>query len=193
MRYTTPNNMFTTKNLLILIGRQALVALGAVGIASIAVFFLAREIEEISGVIAQSRRVAAELESRTELFASLKRDDEFIGTNDTLIEHAFVPSDNILEFVSALESLTLKNSTAQNFRFDSPAKEQSLASSFPLASISYTNTLAANSYTLSNYLKDFERLPYFTKIDSLSVSSQDPAGLRGASSASFHATLYARE
>lgn len=185
--------MFTTKNLLMLIGRHALVTLSAISIASLAIFFIAQKIDQVSDTIAQSRSVAVTLENRTELFASLKRNDELVGSNDTLIEHAFVPSDNILEFVAALESLALKNSTTQNFRFDSPTKITSFATSFPLAVISYTNTLATNSYTLSNYLKDFERLPYFTKVESLSVSSQDPTGLRGASTASFRATLYARE
>lgn len=183
--------MFTTKNLLLLIGRHALIAFGAGLIAVFAVSFLGGQIQHITTSIIQNHKLVNTLEKRTELFSILKRDTEIIGTSDTLMSNAFVPSDNILDFVSALESLATKNSLTQNFHFDTPTPSP-IPAPFPLSTITYSNTLPTNILTLSNYLKDFERLPYFTKIDSLVISSQDKGGLRASGTASFHATLYTK-
>lgn len=181
--------MFTTKNLLIIIGRHAAISLVAIITAAVACFFLAKEITRVSDAAAQNRRLAAALEKRTELLSTLSRDIQIIGESDTLFAKAFIPSDNILEFISALESIALKNTITQSFRFETPAPS-SLSSPFPLSTVGYTNTLSLNIFTLTNYLKDFENLPYFTKIENLNISSQDPAGWRGASTVSLRATLY---
>lgn len=183
--------MFTTKNLLMLIGRHAAVALAAVGVATVASYFLAREITRISNTVIQNRHLATSLERRTELFSTIARDIEILGKNDTLIENAFVPSDSIFEFISALESIALKNGATQSFRFDNPVPSP-VAAPFPLSTIAYTNTLSLNAPSLVSYLKDFEHLPYFTKIENLSISSSDAIGWRGASSASYRASLYTR-
>lgn len=183
--------MFTTRNLLMLIGRHTLITLSAVGIAAIVCFIIARGITNVSDDITKNRRLATNLERRTDLFSTIARDAETIGDNDARIESAFVPADSIFEFISILESIALKNTVTQSFRFDNPSPSP-YASPFPISTIAYSNTLSLNVFTLINYLKDFERLPYFTKIESVSITSQDPAGWRGSGSASFRATLYAK-
>ncbi len=183
--------MFTTKNLLILIGRHAAIALTAIGITLIASLLLAREITRISDAVIQDRHLATTLEKRTELFSTIANDAQIVGNGDTLIEHTFIPSDNIFEFISVLESLALKNGATQSFQFENPVPSPVLAP-FPLSTIGYANTLSLNVSTLTNYLKDFEQLPYFTKMENLTISSQDPLGWRGASSVSFRATLYTK-
>lgn len=183
--------MFTTKNLLILVGRHTLIALGAVGIALGVCFFLGTQISHLSNTVAQNRTLAATLGTRTGLFSVLKRDAAIVGSNDTVISNAFVPSDNILDFIASLESISLKNGASQSYRFDTPIST-SIEAPFPVETITYSNTLATNVLTFSNYLKDFERLPYFTKIDGLSITSQDKSGWQGSSTATFKATLYTK-
>lgn len=183
--------MFTTKNLLILIGRHAAIALAAISVAALASYFLAREITRVSLGAIQNRHLAATLEKRTELFSTLARDAQTVGTNDVLFDHAFLSSDNILEFISVIESIALKNGTTQSFHFENPVPTPTQAP-FPLSTIGYSNTLSLNVFVLANYLKDFEHLPYFTKIENLTITTGDPAGWRGASSVSFHATLYTK-
>jgi type II secretory pathway pseudopilin PulG len=183
--------MFTTKNLLLLIGRHALVALIATSIASAIIFPLSQEIKKTSARTSQARELARSLEKRTELFLLLRRDAEIIGTNDTLIEKAFLSSGNILEFTSALEHLALKNSFMPNFKFGNP-QPSPLESSFPLTVITYNHTLSPNIESLIAYLKEFEQLPYFTKINSLTFSSQDPLGWINAGIASFNASFYTK-
>lgn len=180
--------MFTTKNLLMLIGRHALIAFSAVVVSLIATSILSQQITRLSNDTQKNRLLASTLEKRTELFTTIRRDSEIIGTDDTLIEQAFIPSDNILDFVSALESISLKNGTLQAFHFDNPTPG-TVSAPFPLATITYSNSLSGNLAAFSNYLKDFERLHYFTKIESLSISAQDKSGWRGAGMMSYRASI----
>lgn len=180
--------MFTTKNLLILIGRHALIAI-LVAIASlIATGILSQQITRLSDDVLKNRRLASALEKRTELFASIKRDSDLVGTNDLLIEQAFVPSNNILEFISTLESLALKNGVTQSFNFGNPVPS-TISAPFPLAMVTYSNSLNGDLKAFSNYLKDFERLHYFTKIESLSITAEDKTGWRGAGTMTFQASI----
>lgn len=174
-----------------LIGRHAIIALGAIAIAGLASYFLALEISKISDAVVQNRRLATALEKRTEVFSTLARDAQIIGNNDTIVDNAFISSDNILEFISALESLALKNGVTQSFHFETPTPAP-ISAPFPLSTIGYSNNLSINVSSLTNYLKDFEKLPYFTKISSLTITSGDPTGWRGASSVSMRATLYTK-
>ncbi|MBI3634153.1 MAG: hypothetical protein HY228_00865 [Candidatus Yonathbacteria bacterium] len=180
--------MFTTKNLLILIGRHAFIACSVIVISLTATVFLSRQITHLSNDAQKNRLLASALEKRTDLFTVIKRDSEIIGTNDILIEQAFIPSNNILEFVAALESLSLKNGTVQAFHFDVPTPG-AFSAPFPLATVTYSNSLSGNLATFSNYLKDFERLHYFTKIESLNISAQDKSGWRGAGTMSYRASI----
>lgn len=183
--------MFTTKNLLILIGRYALITFVVVGVSLIAVFFLARSIERISTTAVKNRHMARSLEQRTELFTTIMREVELVGENGTRVENAFVPSDNILGFIAALESLALTSAIAQNFRFGTPTGS-SLSAPFPLATIPFSMTISANLPAIIAYLERFEKLPYMATIGNISISSSDTAGWFGASTTSFNATLYAR-
>lgn len=183
--------MFTTRNLIMLIGRHAIIALGSILFAVVVSYFLAKEIVKISDTVVQNRRLANALEKRTEVFSTIARDAEVIGTSDIAINNAFIPSDNILEFISALESLALKNGVTQSFHFETPTPAD-ISAPFPLSTIGYSNNLSVNISGLENYLRDFDRLPYFTKINSLSITSGDQAGWRGASSVSMRATLYTK-
>lgn len=183
--------MFTTKNLLMFIGRHMLIAITAVGISLIAVFFLARSIERISTTAVESRRLARALEQRAELFTIITHEVELVGENGARIENAFVPADNILGFIAALENLALTSAVTQNFRFGTPAGS-SLSASFPLATIPFSITVSANLPAIIAYLERFEKFPYMATIGNISISSSDTAGWFGASTGSFNATLYAR-
>lgn len=183
--------MFTTKNLIILIGRHALIALGAVGISLIVVLFLAHSIERVSTTAVESRHLARSLEQRAELFTIITHEVELVGGNSARIENAFVPTDNILGFIAALEDLALTSAVTQNFRFGTPTGS-SLSAPFPLATIPFSMTVSANLPAIIAYLERFEKLPYAVTIGNISISSSDTGGWFGTSTGSFNATLYAR-
>ena len=181
--------MFTTKNLFTLIGKHVLIVFGVLAIAGGIVFFLSEQIAKVSTKAMSDRRLATMLSERTALLSSLKREADLIGSNDTIIKRAFIPSNNILEFVAILKSLALKNGVTQTFNFSSPTPG-TIVASFPLATISYQNTVSSNVPTFINYLKEFEQLPYFTKIDSLNISS-GTADWRSSGAISFRANVAA--
>lgn len=183
--------MFTTKNLFTLVGKHLLIALGFLVVALVAVFFFSSQITKISAKAVKDRHLAAQLSERTALLSSLKHETELIGSNDIAIKHAFIPTNNILEFVGVIENLAFKNGLMQAYNFSAPTPVGT-AGVLPLATISYQDTISsANVGTLIKYLKEFEQLPYFTKIDSLSISAGG-TDWRTAGTVSFGASVTAQ-
>lgn len=180
--------MFTIKNLLILIARNLLISLAFVAVSIILIFFIINKIETITDRIVLNHKLEADLKNRTELLATLESDTTIVGKNDTLISNAFVPSNNISKFMSVLDSLASKNQITQKYQFDTPVPS-SASGDFSTSTISYSNNLTTNISTFATYLKDFEKIPYFTKIEGFSISSQDKAGWNGPSVISIKATL----
>lgn len=184
--------MFSTKNLTVLIGKQASIALAVLVCSIIAVFFLSQQIDKVSKAAVQNRQLADKLSKRTELFSVLAHDVAILGTNDAILERAFPPADNILEFILVLENTAFKNGVTQSFHFGNPVGAPD-AAPFPLSTIDYQNTLTQNITSFSKYLKDFESLPYFTRIDGISFTSQDATlGWNGTGTASYRAVLYTK-
>lgn len=183
--------MFTSKNLFFLLIWQVFFALLAIAIALVAIFFLSQAIEKTTTQVSEARRATSSLEKRTELFSKLRQDVEIVGTNNMLIEKAFLSSGNILEFTDAIDNLSLKNSFIPGAHFGIP-QVTPIPAPFPLSVIAYDNSLVADMPKFIAYLKEFENLPYFTKIISLSFSSQNPEGWTKGGTASFHALFYTK-
>lgn len=183
--------MFSKKNLLFLIGRDALIAIFAAAMASTATFFLVHKITETAARVEQARELSRSLEQQTELVSLIRRDGEIVGTNKTLIEGAFLSSDDILNFTSALEKLAENHSFVPYFRFGTPTLAP-IETPIPLAVIPYDLTIPHGLANLITYLKDFERLPYFTKINSITFSTENAGGWTTGGSASLGASLYVK-
>lgn len=184
--------MFTTKKLFIFISRQTIIALVAVGVTIFTSSLFAGEIAHIANTIVQNRHLASALEKRIELFSTLARDAQIVGSNDVLIDRAFIPSDNILDFISSLDALALKNGVTQSFHFETPVPS-STSAPFPLSEIGYSDTLSITNVSGGiHYLKEFATLPYFTKIENLSITSNSSQGWHGPSNIAFRATVYAK-
>ena len=183
--------MFTTKNLFTHFGKHILTALAVVIVSFGVILFISRKITKMATETATNRHLVATLSERTSLLSNLKRETDIIGPNDKILKQTIIPSNNILEFVAILKSLALKNGITQSLNFSSPTPA-SLGTAFPLATISYQNTISsANVSIFINYLKDFEKLPYFTKINSLNISSGS-ADWRSTSYISYSATVAAQ-
>lgn len=184
--------MFTFKNIFLFIVRNAIISFIVISITAIVIFFISKEIRGISDSVALNHKLQAELANRNDLLKTLNRDMQIIGENDNKIENAYIPADNILNFVAELDKLANKNNLIQTYRFETPASSN-LSAPFPIGTISYSNNFTANISTLSSYLKEFENLPYFTKIESINISSQDKNGWTNLSNVSYKATLYTKK
>lgn len=180
--------MFTIKNLLILITKNAIIALIFVSISTGAIFYINNKISVISSSIELKHKLEAELKHRTDLLSTLEKDAITIGQNETLINDAFIPSNNISKFTNTLDDLASKNKILQIYKFETPTASGS-SEDITTSTLSYSETLTTDVSSFSNYLKNFETLPYFTKIESLNITSQDKNGWVGTSTASLKAIL----
>lgn len=183
--------MLKSKNFLILIGKNVIISLIVVIISLVAIFFLKNQIEKITNTIVLNHKLETELKERTELLAVIDRGAQIIGKNDALINNAFIPSNNISEFINKLDDLVFISGMVQAYRFDTPTPS-TMESPYPLSIITYSNSLTSDMPNLLIYLKNFEKLPYFTQIESLYITSQDKVGWTGLSNISMKAKLYTK-
>lgn len=181
--------MFSTKNLFKIAGKHIIIAIVSILISSALVVFLSGQITKVAEKEATDRRLASLLSERTVLLSNIKSESNIIGSTDRKIEDAFIPSNDILGFVSILENLALKFSVTPSYSFSSPVATDS-GNTFPIASINFQNNLSVNIDVLVSYLRNFEELPYFTKIDSLNILS--PKGWHNESSVSYSASILTR-
>lgn len=183
------NKMFTIKNLLILVWRNVVASLMVVSIAAIIIFYLEKGINTMTNLIVENQKTEVESKKRNELLSTIEQGVRVMGKNDILINNAFVPSNDISEFTNTLDKLGFDNGTLQTYHFETPIPS-STSEEPALSSVLYSNNFTVvGMKKVSKYLKDFEELPYFTKIESLTLSSQDATGLSGTTNISLKATL----
>jgi len=172
--------MFNKKQLILTIFKISLKAVIATVIAIIIIVFSSQQISKISNSLKEQRTAAFILEKKTETISQLREDFNLVDEADRKISDAFPPADNILGFVTSLENLASQNGLQQTISFGTPAD----------SSIDYNLTLNANIFTLINYLKNFEKLPYFTGISSINLNA--PSGWEGNSTISIRAKVYTK-
>ncbi|MEI7764993.1 MAG: hypothetical protein WCI93_00240 [bacterium] len=183
--------MFTLKNILILIGRNAIISIIVIAICLSGILFFSKEITKMSDSAASSNNLDFGAKKAANVLEVFNYDTQIVGTNYEKIAGAFAPADNILGFIGELDSLTSKTASKQIYRFNTPT-EPIITSPFPIATVSYADTFSTNVSDFSNYLKKFEQLPYFTDMEGFDITSQDKAGWTGMSSVSFQAKLYVK-
>lgn len=186
--------MFERTNFRKLILSYFLRILGSVAVASIIISVCAGRITEISQSLADKKRLAIILEQKNETLDQLEKDLTIIGQNEKRIREALPPSYNILDFISDLDSLAARTAVKQTTRFGTPSPlNVGETEGVSIAKIDYGISLSGNIFTLQSYLRNFENLPYFTKIDSFSIQSGNELGWEGESSVTINATLFVQE
>lgn len=183
--------MFTVKNLLKLIFRHLIIIIIITGITVFLIIFLSNQIIKISDTVMLNKNLENQLKMRTLLLSTIEKDTKVVAGNDVKIENAFLSSDNILNYINSLDVLAQKTNVTQTYHFETPANA-SISSPFPLSTIAYNNSVTTNMTGLINFLKEFEDLPYYTKINSINISSQDKLGIAGTSNISIQSTLYTK-
>lgn len=163
--------------------KNALKAGAAIAVAAFVIIFTGKQIGKISDSLAEQRTATFILEKRSETISRLAKDFETVGNADEKIKNAFPPVDNILDFVAALENLSVQNSIQGTYSFGTPSEAEGF--------IDYGLNINANIFSLINYLKSFENLPYFTGISGITLGAQSN-GWEGNSSVSLRAKIYTR-
>ena len=184
--------MFAIKNIIILVLKSLLISFIVISITTVSIFFLSKKITQISTSIEEANKQKADFTKRVNISEIIKKDVTTIGTNNVNIENAFMSSSNISNFINNIDNIGKKNNILQMYKFSTPVSSEFTTTSFGISSISYTNNFTNNISGFLTYLKEFEGLPYFTKINSFSISSQETTGLQGLSQIAFTADLYVK-
>ena len=110
------------------------------------------------------------------------------------IAESIPPVYNILPLVDTLENLSKKYSFKQTISFSQPVPISSISEPIPLTQIDFNITLdEAGINKFNNYLKDFEKLPYFISINSINYIGSGSNGWQDNSSINISGSLYAHQ
>lgn len=185
--------LFTNKKqVFVAIVRYLGIALLFATAAAVAILFISRSIVKIGDSLAQKEELSRILSNRVENAQHLEEALKIIGNNDQKIQEAYLPADNILDFVSALESIANQNSLQQSLRFTEPVPFSD-ATDIPKAKTDFTITLNGTIITLKSYLQQLELLPFMAKVNMVNLLAAPPSGWEGNSAITINGTLYVRQ
>lgn len=162
-------------------------AIAVAVLAAIVSFYFAGKLRAISSSLVQEKKLALILEARSRGAESVREDRSLIAQKSGRLEQALFSTDEILEFLGALETLAGKYALTTSVRFSDPV----FTSNPSVVMIAYTINLNGNIFTMLQYLRDFERLPYFTSINAFRMNSGE-TGWAADSSITLTARVYAR-
>ncbi len=183
--------MFDKKNSTRIILKNLGLGILAVGVTILAVFFMSREITKLSGSLVEKKAAAISLSKRSEEVAALRSQLAQVGDNASRLGSALPPDDNISGFLSTLDTLAQQDSLAQTVKVGTATPTSISRDGITLSQVDYSITLNGTIITLIKYLKDFEALPYFSAITSISINA--PLGWDGNSSIIMQAQLYTKQ
>lgn len=184
--------MLTKKQLILVILKNLAIVVVAISISLVVAIYASKQMAKISDSISEKKRVSFVLEKRSETYNNLKRDFAILDGADKIIESALVPSDDISNFIGAIESLGVQSGVVQSYQFGIPGPSD-IAGNMSIANIDYSLKVSTNIYGLIAYLKNFENMPYFSGILNINIAASTPRGLDNVSNVSMNARLYARK
>jgi hypothetical protein len=122
----------------------------------------------------------------------LKNSLALLGENDKKIIAIYPPTDNILNFVSATESIAKQTSLKQALRFGdfAPIADSNV---IIINKIDYNINLNGTITTLKAYLEQMEKISFVAKIGSVNLLAAPPNGWNGDSTITINGSLYAQQ
>lgn len=185
--------MFNKKQLLNAIIPHILKAVIAIGIAAMIVSIFSERITKIGQTLSEKKVMTLALQERSETVATLRNTFATIGNSDQRIQDAFLTTDNVLEFVTAVEAIGNQNSMQQSIKFATPELPLVETPFITVIPVGYTITTSGTVTTLANYLRQFEALSYFAGIKSITLSTGSSKGWEDSSSITIQGTLYTKK
>jgi len=191
--------MFTKKQLRIELIKIFSRALLFIALAAIGIYIFSGQIAEIGQTAKDNRTAIAILEQKNQVGNNLKNDFASIGDGDKKIEEAFIKAENIVEFITKLEHIAKNNNLEQNIKFGMPTlltekTENGKTTEAPkLMKVEYNTILKGNAASFNNYLQEFEKLPYFFNVLSITMNSNPASGWEKEATINIRARLYLRQ
>ena len=185
--------MFNRKFVLNLVIKIAIIVLIA-AVSSTAIYFLSKQIAQKNLSMREKKDLDYLIRNQEELNQKIQND--FVEVDPAYREKitSSLPSVyNILSFVDAMESLSKKYSLQETLNFNQP-EPAGIPGQLSLARINFNLSLSgANVDTFTNYLKDFESLPYFTSIKTISLVAAGKQGWSDTSVINISGSFYAQQ
>jgi Tfp pilus assembly protein PilO len=180
------------KQVISILIRHAVTAGLAIVIAVSISLFTGRMILKISSSLQQKERVSKMLAMRVENIQQLKNSLALLGENDKKILAVYPSTDNILDFVSLLESIAKQNSLKQSLKFGDFMPAYS-AGDIQISKTDYSINLNGTVNIFKTYLKQLEEVSFVTKIGTISILAPSSGGWNGDSSITINGSLYAQQ
>lgn len=184
--------MFNKKQLIYAIAPHILKALIAAGLTIAIVSFFSTRITTMGVTLNEKKVMTLILQNRNESTAALRNTFENIGESDKKIRDAFLATDNVLEFVSAVETLGTQSFLRQTLRFSTPELPIAETAAITIIPVGYAITANGTAATLERYLQQFETMSYFAGIRSITLSTGSPKGWEDESAITLQGTLYTK-
>ena len=194
--------MFTKRQLTIDLTETLGRVLLAVITASAVIYLLSGRIAAIGQTAKENRTAVTILEGRSQVGNDLKNNFASIGDGDKKVEGAFVEAENITEFINKLENIARDVGLEQNLKFYAltplqtsleKTGENKPAEELKLMSVDYNINLKGDAASFARYIGEFEKLPYFSKITSVTINSSPAVGWEKEAAISISARLYLRQ
>lgn len=157
------------RDLLKKILRQAMWAIVFVAVSFAVCFYITGRINRISADVADKKDMLFLSQNSQEQFTLLKEDYQKISPYLERVNNIFPSSENLLPFISEMESLAAASGVSQSFKFESAGLQP--VPDLGLNKIAFNIMLNGNMPQLLAYLNSLEKAPYFLQIGSLSVTA----------------------
>lgn len=177
------------RDLLKKILRQAMGAIMFVLVSLAVCFYIAGRINQISADVADKKDMLFLSQNSQEQFTLLKEDYQKISPYLEKVNNMFPSSENLLPFISEMESLATTSGVLQSFKFESAGLQS--VPDLNLNKIAFNIMLNGNMPQLLAYLNSIEKASYFLQISSLSVTASQQ-GIEGQGQMSVRGDLYVK-
>lgn len=175
--------------------KKVLICLVVVSLSSWAIYFFSKQINKINSTMAEKKEMDYLISNRDQVNNKIRVDFQTVDENyQQKINDALPSVFNILPFVDSLDSLAKKYSFNQTTNFSQPSPILDNNGSLKLTVINFNlNIQGTNAENFTSFLKDFEKLPYFTSINSISYLSAGKVGWQENSTINISGSVYARQ
>lgn len=138
-------------------------------ISFVACLYFAGRINRISADTADKKEMLFLSQNSQEQFTLLKEDYQKVFPYLDRVNDIFPSSENLLPFISEMESLALASGIQQSFKFESTGLQP--APDLGLNKIAFNIMLSGNMPQFLAYLDKLEKAPYFLQINSLAITA----------------------
>ena len=185
----------TRKKIILKIIIDLLLTIVVAAAAWLLVSFFQKKITAISRKIQEKKIITYNLNNRDQNSAKISKELERLDKNWLAVVEAGLPYiDDTAPFVDSMESLRRKYGLSGSIELGAPELLPKTAGQLPIDRFAYKLVLTdGNLNTVINYLKDFERMQFFTGLNSLSFNSDDVKGINSKINANISGLLYVRE